>query len=438
MVLHVSQSLNLLLPLYSYVNRYLGRCGFPVSCPWHQARDLIIEHFNRSNMAGRSPFCSIDSVFADIIKGRRLQASLARIWRTITIHLPPPNFIILHYAYFIGVCLVSSIIFWGASTPARSISYTDSLFLVVSAMTLAGLNTINLSAINTFQQFMLFLLIIFGSAILVSIVTVHIRRKAFERKFKSVLDRTRRRGSFMSRMSFNRSRTRVDESGPAGPGAATHPGGGTSQEKPSSDNGPIDLHTFVAQENAATGLRKENGSPESNVSLHTSGMRDMASKDSLSMGPGVSRRLTFASTTSPTRNRRHSPMFSMQGVGARGDISNHPRKIRSSSNELSRISEHDQPEAEDGSRSGFDLLSSILVGRNSQFSNLTLAEREKLGGVEYRAVSILAVIVPVYFVLWQLLGCIGLGAYVAMNSAEATEVNSENPWYFTSGHINIP
>lgn len=53
--------------------------------------------------------------------------------------LPPFNFLTLHYAYFIFMPLVCSAIFWGAS---RQVSYVDSLFLCVSAITGAGLNTV--------------------------------------------------------------------------------------------------------------------------------------------------------------------------------------------------------------------------------------------------------------------------------------------------------
>ncbi|KAJ4114837.1 hypothetical protein BFJ63_vAg17959 [Fusarium oxysporum f. sp. narcissi] len=60
-------------------------------------------------------------------------------------YLPPLNFITIHYAYFIVVCLISSVIFWQSSDPASPVSYTDSLFLVVSAMTEAGLNTDNIA-----------------------------------------------------------------------------------------------------------------------------------------------------------------------------------------------------------------------------------------------------------------------------------------------------
>jgi hypothetical protein len=77
----------------------------------------------------------------------------------ITSFLPPLNFITVHYTYFLATCLVTSLIFYGCSDPKFSIGYTDSLFLVVSAMTEAGLNTVNLSQMTTGQQFLLWFLI---------------------------------------------------------------------------------------------------------------------------------------------------------------------------------------------------------------------------------------------------------------------------------------
>jgi len=62
---------------------------------------------------------------------------LARPYRALRLSLPPVNFITLHYTYFIVTILLSAIIFWASSTPARSVSFTDSLFLCASAMTLA-------------------------------------------------------------------------------------------------------------------------------------------------------------------------------------------------------------------------------------------------------------------------------------------------------------
>lgn len=69
------------------------------------------------------------------------------------------------------------------------------------------------------------------------------------------------------------------------------------------------------------------------------------------------------------------------------------------------------------------------IGRNGQFYNLTVQEREYLGGVEYRAIKLLIVTVTIYFILWQLLGAIALGAWVAVNDPSVAEVNMQNPWW---------
>lgn len=75
-----------------------------------------------------------------------------------------------------------------------------------------------------------------------------------------------------------------------------------------------------------------------------------------------------------------------------------------------------------------DYLSQHTIGRNAQFYGLSRAEREHLGGVEYRAITLLAYVVPIYFVLWQLLGCLGLAAYMAYNKADVALENGINPW----------
>lgn len=100
--------------------------------------------------------------------------------------LPRLNFIKIHWIYFIITCFLFSAIFWGSSQPHGSVAYIDSLFLVIAAMTQAGMNTVNLSSLNTFQQCLLAVLIVSGNQISVSAVVVYVRKRAFEKKFKSV------------------------------------------------------------------------------------------------------------------------------------------------------------------------------------------------------------------------------------------------------------
>lgn len=102
--------------------------------------------------------------------------------------LPSLYFIHIHYAYFIGTCLLASIIFWTTSSPFQSVAYVDSLFMVISAMTETGLNTINLSQLTVIQQFILWFLMIIGSPIFVSISVILWRKRAFDQRFKSKQD----------------------------------------------------------------------------------------------------------------------------------------------------------------------------------------------------------------------------------------------------------
>ena len=388
----------------------------------------------------------------------RVPPSVYRILRSIALHSPPLNFITLHYAYFIGVCLFSSLVFWGASTPPRSVSYTDSLFLTVSAMTLAGLNTVNLSQLNTFQQFILFLLIILGSAIWVSIAVVHVRRKAFERRFKGIVEeerqkrRTRNRSNSRRDSSFSEmaSHSRPEVDGIVVRGSIIEPEKDLGEDangnvhvpsrkiglgkQPADDaDGNLNIPSrrtsrsspavedFAEQGQLDEGLHAGSADAESR--------EPRASGEPLSVNTGVTRRITFASPTSPTRRREHGRLFTMQGIGARQNLLNHPMKTPPPIyDDLPKLNEGAALTTPTTRHGIYGFMLNGFIGRNSQFSSLTLAERERLGGVEYRAVTILAVIVPLYFILWQLLGCIGLGWYVANNRTDATKVNAENPW----------
>ncbi|KAJ5144840.1 hypothetical protein N7448_002232 [Penicillium atrosanguineum] len=71
----------------------------------------------------------------------------------------------LHYAYFIIAPAIGSLIFYTASTQIHELHYVDALFMCFSAMTGTGLNVMDLSTINSVQQGTLFTLLIIGHAI---------------------------------------------------------------------------------------------------------------------------------------------------------------------------------------------------------------------------------------------------------------------------------
>ena len=122
--------------------------------------------------------------------------SLLATVHTRVFHL---NYFRLHLSYFIFVILLSSVIVYGSGVNGNSndeeasfyLTYVDSLFLCTSAMTSTGLNTVNLSALTTFQQSVLFVLIFIGNVVTISIVTVAIRRHYYRVYMKDFLNHSK-------------------------------------------------------------------------------------------------------------------------------------------------------------------------------------------------------------------------------------------------------
>lgn len=292
------------------------------------------------------------------------------------------NFITIHYAYFIIVCLVSSVVFWGSSNPAWSISYTDSLFLVVSAMTESGLNTVNLSQMTTWQQALLFLLIVFGSSIWVSIWTVVARKHVFEQRFQDIVRAERAR-------------------------RANQPGGAS---------GPPRLQQFLSCRRASTATLPQGRAetaPDAPAGVDVPPLAvDVEALREKSPGPDhiafvyTPNTIDAVSTAAQRHPQENQP--TRRNHGREGDPN---------------------PDQKDDEFSMHQLLADKAGGRNSQFHGLTTEERERLGGCEYQALRVLSVIVPLYFVLWQLLGCLALGAWINHNLPGPPLENGINPWW---------
>ena len=327
-------------------------------------------------------------------------------------------------------------------------------------MTEAGLNTVNLSELNTFQQIILFFLIMLGSTILVSSAVVHVRKTAFEKRFTKIVEEQRKgRGRSGTGLSFMRSITRrrqtvnaQDETSeppevdgvvirgrpidPTSRGSEVlspsyNPGDHPRPER-EQDGEKQELDTSMSQTSRDPEVEQpsrlhshpENAADSAdNVSLHLRGGGD----DNESPASPQPYTIRFADEELPGR-RRHSRVFSMSGVGARPDFSNHPSRAQAFDAPLHSTGAGSRGDDRRQSTTKF-FLSGGFIGRNSQFHSLSLAEREKLGGVEYRALTLLEVIVPLYFVLFQLLGAIGCAAWVAVNASDAALQNGLNPWW---------
>ena len=72
------------------------------------------------------------------------------------------------------------------------------------------------------------------------------------------------------------------------------------------------------------------------------------------------------------------------------------------------------------------------VGRNSAFADLTEEQREELGGIEYRALKLLLIILVFYFVGFHLMGMVVLLPWIvtdARYSEIVTDVDQSPVWW---------
>lgn len=71
------------------------------------------------------------------------------------------------------------------------------------------------------------------------------------------------------------------------------------------------------------------------------------------------------------------------------------------------------------------------IGRNSNFVDLTEEQREELGGIEYRALKMLALILTVYFIGFHLLGMVCLTPWIRYSSYRSiTDKVGVNPYWW--------
>lgn len=243
-----------------------------------------------------------------------------------------------------------------------------------------------MSTLNTFQQVVLFILLLLGSDILISSTVLMVRKRAFEAKLKDVSDsrEASRRASALELQILN-----------------------SAVPNASSSN----LDSRMRLKNA--GVVQEAPALSSSINDQVQWTDDD--------------QITVSDEQRHHHHHHHHRVFPMVGVGARPDLNNHPRDA------IPLPLSIDKP-------SGFSLnyiirstqnyfLSKGLVSRNSQFHGLSSTEREELGGVEYKAVSFLSWIVSLYFILFNLLGIISVGAWLQAHHPEVTRENGLDPFW---------
>lgn len=244
---------------------------------------------------------------------------------------------------------------------------------------------------------------------------MQVRKRAFEKKFQIIVEKERHKDG-TRRRTFSLHRT------------SNHELRDVAQASVVSGIHDLATGTESLEQPAKTELFKNE--------LKTKALSGSAVADD-DEGPAYPSHLTFSENTrfrtgsasrrSSGHRSRHS--YRAQAISAtRTPIDGSANSEGAEPRPTSRPSEHSATADRHDPGRYFDATAG-WISRNSQFHGLTERERERLGGYEYRAVSLLAWLVPVYYILFQLLGCLGCGAWVAYNRPNTALENGLNPWW---------
>jgi len=324
--------------------------------------------------------------------------------------------------------------------------------MVTSAMTETGLNTVNPSDINTFQQVLLFLLMIGGSSIFVSNFVVLVRKRAFESRFSELVgfyeadkkdnNQGLRNGldgilapsphlqeQCRSFLFFPDKETRPSSSAitPPNPFPGNERGCSTTDRLQA---GAMRLPSLqhratasVRKDSITSHLRAPQATAEHEAPRSLTGGSDEENLGSTSAKnqplvlTGLVATLCHRSGASEgeTLDGRHEPEECDANSWAKGH----------------RVDRHIALEHNDHEVASFSLPVDDLMSKaiSNSGSRINREDRMQLGGAEYGAIKLLTYLIPTYFVTWQLIGCLSAVFDIVSRCESIAESNATNPWY---------
>ncbi|KAK2789776.1 hypothetical protein FQN52_005902 [Onygenales sp. PD_12] len=338
---------------------------------------------------------------------------------------PPLNFITLHYAYIITASILSLVIIY----PYGNLKAVDAYFFGASGSTESGLNTFDVKDLKTYQQVYIYLIPMFTNLGFINILVVVVRLHWFKKRLNEFAPSLT--GPVVSRHDLEASADGPPKKGPNGtlPAEETGPSSDASDTTDTADVGVnvLDANTangdpVQASKPSATTIsfaadvhdrdkakalyvppphERDRGHPFAEVDegLSDNGKytllehklmpsltfiredldTEVVKANDVNIRRSLSGRLRARAgpsfTNSTTLERVASTMFVLEG-----SPKSQPSQLQSG---VSLSKQMDLP----------TLSTHATVGRNSRFHNLTAADREKLGGIEYRSLKLLLKIV---------------------------------------------
>ncbi|RAL01182.1 putative potassium uptake transporter [Aspergillus ibericus CBS 121593] len=352
---------------------------------------------------------------------------------------PRVNFIALHYAYIIFLGLLGLVVLY----PYGNLRAIDSYFFGVSSSTESGLNTVDVKDLKLYQQLFIYFVPIASNIAFINILVVVVRLYWFEKRLKEiapgVLDR--KNGSFDCRDEYH-----DEEAHPRVMSGPFTSGNGQAKSTEMED---------VDDNERSVSLKIGHLVPDG---PRNNGNECSENDGSKSNNLNFPRSISFADPNkalyipSPWERDRGVPIAEVQrgpsrdGIedvdedvetnhGDSGDTNQLSRKISGTSGRpfervastLFVFGRHPSRAREPSLRPAIslskdanlpELSAQATLGRNSQFYNLTAADRERLGGIEYRSLKLLLKIVIGYLAGLHVIGMVCLVAWIMHANAK--------------------
>ncbi|CRK40771.1 hypothetical protein BN1708_016828, partial [Verticillium longisporum] len=115
---------------------------------------------------------------------------------------PHFNFISAHYFWIVSLTILASVLMY--ATAGGQLAYIDALFFASGANTQAGLNTVDVNLLNTFQQICIYIFTMTSNPIVIHSSVVFLRLYWFEKRFQNMVRDARAR-----RVTISKSRAKA-------------------------------------------------------------------------------------------------------------------------------------------------------------------------------------------------------------------------------------
>ncbi|KAG9232849.1 putative cation transporter [Amylocarpus encephaloides] len=336
---------------------------------------------------------------------------------------PPLNFITLHYGYIITAGILGLILIY----PSGNMRAVDAYFFGVSASTESGLNTLDVKDLKTYQQLVIYFIPMVTNLCFVNILVVVARLLWFEKRLKAVAPRLLRAAPRGAQTTGDEQdcEAQVHASGnePKNTGGDSSEGEAAQvdQEQPANEE-KLDPNLDVTQHTTPGHIRF---APESvhprreSKALYVPSPRDqerghtiIERDEELSDGDGDEIKPDKSHLGANGLTHRRKGGARRTSIGRATSIDRVASSLFVMGPTPTSREENPRPRVEPQLARMPTLSSQATVGRNSQFSNLTMEDREQLGGLEYRSLRLLLKIVVGYFVGMHVFGAVCLVGWV--------------------------